>query len=318
MDGRRIRFGVIILRLLLSAALEHSVIGQVKEASPQPSADPSLVRIAHHLQRVHQDEFHNVIPRRVRTLQTRFKHALREFIVEQLNQSEMANQNLRSIRRAILRKLRGLKIFDGFKEYGPNYTYGHVLDVSIESVPRHVDLLAIQLIIDADWDEDESLYLVQWQGTTWVNILAAEVNNYALVSYAQSSRFNYGVSPPAEGGSWFLVTSSVNAHRASAWQHVTYTAWTPGPDANHPRILVRRTNGIYLAGSGDESHACQIKTTVAGFRVSFNIAWDTGGEDLRLIDEYSVTNGAAKRIALRCRTRNILGQSVSCDPRNDP
>lgn len=274
-----------------------------------------LAYVARSLQAVHEGEFsgQDVIPPRVRYLQSRFKHELQRFIGEVINQSA-ENSTLQQMRCTMLKKLRSMGIFEGFKEYGPDYTYGHVLDVKLERILQHPDLLAIGLIIDVNWDEDESLYIFQHQSNGWVNVLAAEVNGYPEVEDAQSSRFNYAVSPSTPDGTWFVVTSSVNPHKASAWQHVTYTALAPGPDAGHPRLLMRHTHVIYLAGSDDESHACHIKTTANGFRVSFNMGWDIGGEDKRFIDEYRVANGVIRRIAGRCRTRNIMGRRVSCDP----
>lgn len=273
-----------------------------------------LNKVAHKLQLIHQGEFEKVIPVRVRLLQTEFKHRLREFISHVLNESGMADGKPQWIRRVILHGLQSLKIFQGFKEYGPNYTYGHVLDVMVNRVPGHEDMLAVGVVIDANWDEDESLYIFQRRGIEWRNVLAAEVNGYSAVPDAQSSRFNYAVSPSTPDGGWFLVTSSVNPHKASAWQYVTYTALAPGTDADQPRILVRRTHVIYLAGSDDESHACHIKATANRFWVSFNMGWDFGGEDKRFIDEYRVADGVAKRVIARCRTRNIMGRRVSCDP----
>lgn len=273
----------------------------------------SLNKAAHKLQLIHQGEFEKVIPVRVQLLQTEFKHRLRGFISNVLNESGMADGKPQWIRRVILHGLESLKIFQGFKDYGPNYTYGHVLDVMVNRVPGHQDMLAVEVVIDANWDEDESLYIFQRRGIEWRNVLAAEVNGYSEVPDAQSSRFNYAVSPSAPDGSWFLVTSSVNPHKASAWQHVTYTALAPGPDADQPRILVRRTHSIYLGGSDDESHACKIKIAEKGFRVSLVLGfWNYSPAEERYTDEYSVTNGIASRVAVRCSTRNIIGRRVAC------
>ncbi|HEY6967724.1 MAG TPA: hypothetical protein VJA94_00730 [Candidatus Angelobacter sp.] len=278
----------------------------------------SLVYVARSLQLVHEGEFsgQDVIPPRVRILQARLKHRLRDLIEGLLNQPGMENKTPREIRRTILRRLRHLGIFEGFKEYGPDYSYGHVLDVSVDMVSQRSDMLAIGLIVDVNWDQDQSMYIFRQQSGRWVNVLAAEVNGYPEVWDAQSSRFNYAVSPPASDGSWFLVTSSVNPHKASAWQHVTYTAWAPGIDGDHPHILVRRTHTIYLAGSDDESHACRIKVRRDGFYVSFVIGFgDYSPADERYIDEYRVTAQGAKRMAVRCRTRNIMGRRVDCSSR---
>ena len=299
----------------------HEIRGLIRSDTPfrsilrltrAKSRTSPLVYIARSLQLVHEGEFsgQDVIPPRVRYLQTSFKHRLRDFVGNILNEQTLANATRPQIRRSILQRLKSMGIFEGFKEYGPDYTYGHVLDITVDAVPQHPELLAIGLIVDVNWDEDESLYIFQRQETEWRNILAAEVNDYPTVWDAQSSRFNYAISPPAADGSWFLVTSSVNPHKASAWQHVTYTAWATGPDADHPRVLVRQTHTIYLAGSEDESRICRIKATETGFGVWFPVGFSLAEE--RYSDEYRVSNGTAKRVSVRCRTRNIMGRPVAC------
>lgn len=49
----------------------------------------SLQDVAHRLQVVHQGEFKKIIPLRVRILQTQFKHGLREFIGNVLDEGGM-------------------------------------------------------------------------------------------------------------------------------------------------------------------------------------------------------------------------------------
>jgi hypothetical protein len=195
-------------------------------------------------------------------------------------------------------------------EHGPNYTYGHVLDVIVKAVPQHTDLLAVGVIIDVYWDQDESLYIFQHGETGWTNILAAEVNDYSNIADAQSSRFNYVVSPPAADGSWFVVTSSVNPHKASAWQHVTYAALAPGPDAFHPRKLVRRTHALYVGGD-DESHACTLTATAIGFHVRFiGDIVDSAGQYYNY--DYKVDRRTARLVRAKCVTNPIPGVDGRC------
>jgi len=255
------------------------------------------------------------IPPRIRLLQTKFKHQARALIISILDH-DMDSMSMppSQISTAIRTRFKDLKLTTRSKEHLPFFSFGHVLHVCVSRPPEHPDFLAIALVIDGGWDEDQSLYILQHQSSGWVIVLAAEVNGYVQVWDAQSSRFNYAISPPAVDGSWFLVTSSVNPHMASAWQHVTYSALAPGPDTDHPKVLMRHTHVIYLAGSSDESHACHIKITGTSFRVSFSMGWEPGGRDKRFIDEYRVVNGKARRTAARCVTRNIMGRSAPCDP----
>src|SRR5215468_962399 len=256
------------------------------------------------------------IPARMRLLQTRFKHQLRDLIVEELNEEAASiSRPAPEMRSTIRQRLKALRLITRTKEHLPLFSFGHVLDVSVSRPPGHPDFLAVGLVIDASWDQDQSLYIFQHQSSGWVDVLAAEVNDYRQVYDAQSSRFNFALSPSSADGSWFLVTSSVVPHMASAWQIVTYTALAPGRDADHPKILVRRTHSIYLDRE-DEGQACRIRTTANGFRVSFRVGVSSESlSDERYSDEYMIANGAAKRIAVRCRTFDRSGKRVACDPR---
>jgi len=251
------------------------------------------------------------IPARMRVLQTRFKDQLRSLIAEVLDENVGSiSKPADGIRPMIRAKFKALGIITRTKEHLPQFSFGHVLDVTVSRPPEHPDFLVVGLVIDASWDEDESLYVFQHQSKGWVDVLSAEVNDYHQVWLAQSSQFKYAVSPPAKDGSWFLVVASVNPHMASAWQHLTYTVLVPGRDPDHPKALVRHRHDIYLE---DEPY-CHIKTTEDGFRIWFPVGFSPAEE--RYTDQYRISNGIARRINVRCRTRDDLGHLVACDTGN--
>jgi len=220
------------------------------------------------------------IPPRIRLLQTRFKHQVRDSIAEVLDQDAVSiSRPTAEIRTLIRAKFKALGLITPTKKHLSLFNFGHVLDLSIWRPPGHRDFLAVGLVIDASWAEDESLYIFQHQPTGWVDVLAAEVNDYRQAWYAQSSAFNYAISSPARDGSWFLVTASVNPHWASAWQHLTYTVLVPGYDADHPKILVLQRHDIYL----ENEPYCYIKTTADGFSIWFPVGFSPAEE--RYTDE---------------------------------
>jgi hypothetical protein len=85
----------------------------------------------------------------------------------------------------------------------------------------------------------------------------------------------------------------------------------PNGNPDHPRILVRNRHSIYF---DDELHICGIKTTVAGFRVRFPLAFSPNEE--RYTAEYHIADGTAHRTATRCRTKNLMGRYQPCDTRD--
>ena len=257
-------------------------------------------------------EDHYDVPARVRLLQKRFKHQLCDVITGVLNRDRGPSSSPGELRSAIRSQLMllGLLSQSGLGQ-PPDNTYGHVLDVTVEAVPKQPALLAVGVIIEVYWDEDESLYVFRRSRARWTNVLAAEVNDYSTIIDAQSSRFNYVVSPPAKDGSWFVVTSSVNPHKVSAWQHVTYTALAPGPNAYHPRMLVRRTHTLYVGGD-DESHACMLHASATGFHVSFigNVMYSAGQY---YNYDYKMTRHTARLIRAECVTTSIItGKDETC------
>ena len=263
------------------------------------------------------DAENHIIPPRIRRLQTRFKNQLRGLIVGILSRDmDSVSRPPLEIQVALRDRFEALRLITRSKEHLPFISFGHVLDVLVSRPAGHQDFLAVELVIDAGWDRDESLYILRNQNSGWVNVLAAEVNDYSQVWDAQSSRFNYAISPPAKDGSWFLVTSSVNPHMASAWQLVTYTVLAPSSDADHPHVLIRRTHSIYLDRE-DEGHACRISVAKSGFGISF-IAGFRKDPPLPewFSDEYRVSKHVATRVAVRCHTKDNRGRRIVCSTRD--
>ena len=302
-------FGFYLACLLLAA----------NSAAPAQNTDiRSLQRTYRELRAFEVSDEVNVedheIPTRIRWLQTRFKHQVRALMANILNQdADSISRPPREIRLEIRNKLKRLGLITRPKKDLSFFSFGHVLNVSVSRLPEHPDILAVGLVVDGGWDRDQSLYIFQNQSSGWVDLLAAEVNGYGQVWDAQSARFNYAVSPSAPDGSWFLVTSSINPHMASAWQDVTYTALAPGRDADHPKVLVRRSHSIYL-DTDDEGRSCRIRAMASTFRVSFRVGvLSESLSDERYSDEYQVVGGMAERIAVHCRTHNRFGKSTACD-----
>lgn len=304
-----------VFRSLISLCAASMVLGTTCGAFPQKEEISSIQRTYHELRRYKLPDDPSSetleIPGRIRLLQTRFKHQLRDLVAEALDQDAVSISRPPDEIRAMIRaRFKVLGLITQTRQHLSLFNFGHVLDISVSRPPAHPDFLAVGLTIDASWAEDESLYIFQHQAGGWMDLLAAEVNDYRYAWYAQSSEFDYAVSPSAADRRWFLVTASVNPHWASAWQHLTYSVLVPGHDADHPKKLLGRRHDIYVT---DEPY-CHIKTTTEGFRIWFPVGFSPAEE--RYTDEYGIGDGVARRISVRCRTRDDLGHVVTCDTSN--
>jgi len=255
----------------------------------------------------------NISPKLLR-LQTLFKHQVRDLIVELLNHDQALSVSPPAqIRAAIRARLKAMRLVTRTKDRMSMCSFGHVLDVMVSTPPGHPDLLALGVVVDLSWTEEQSLYILQRQSPGWVNVLSAEMNDYPHVEYAQSSWFDYVLSPSAADGSWYLVTVSVKPFMASSWQYINYSALAPGPDGDHPRVLVRRRHQIHLITIEDEAHPCKLKVTADWFRVTIPVQW-TGLKPIqRYRDEYRLVNGKAQRLYSGCYASTWLGKSIECD-----
>jgi hypothetical protein len=125
------------------------------------------------------------------------------------------------------------------------YDYGWIHSITVARPPRCLDLIAVTTTIGVCCGEDTSLYLFKREGSEWTLILADEVNGYPLISGARG-RFEFGVSWPDDSGKFFVVATSVNPWCTSNWQAITYRVLRPGPTPYEPRVLLSRTQTIWL------------------------------------------------------------------------
>jgi len=244
--------------------------------SVQKSAETAgidLARTVKALRQIRTDSSDTTIPPAARPLLTTLKHQLRDLIYRVLTSHGGHSNNLADVQKALLTELQkqGItfkkpKTVVVGKDYvDPGYTYGNIYQVTVEKLARHPDLMAATTTIGVCCGTDTSLYIFKKKDQQWVMIIAQEANNYQEVSGAQGS-FQYVISPPSATGQFFLVTTKVNPWCTSNWQSIRYRVFRVGPTPYQPRILLERTESIYL---GNEDHG-NITSLPNGFRIEFD------------------------------------------------
>ena len=243
------------------AASEDTTNEQTRVAAdagdqPRPRADRCcLMNAIDTLKKIHTSSHETNIPYEAQPQLTALKHHLLDLIVEILG-SEGADVSAQEIEARAIVDLRHLGI--AVKEQGcflvdenyvdKGYDYGQIHSITVTRPRPCFNLIAVTTTIGVCCGEDTSLYLFKREGPKWKLVLADEVNDYQSVSDARST-FEFGVTRPDDTGRFVVVATSVNPWCTSNWQRITYRVLRPGPAPYEPRVVLDRTEIIWL---GDE------------------------------------------------------------------
>ena len=194
-----------VLLVMLTMFARHAAVSapQANETETAPVRKTMKLLRAHTL----PDDIvpdNDDVSAQLRKLHTQFKHQVRDMIVEFLNHDQTLSAHPPSeVRAAIRSRLKAIGLLARTQKHRALRSFGHVLDVTVGTPPGHPDLLALGVVLDLSWAEEQSLYILQRQPSGWVNLLSAEVNDYLRVMDAQSSFFDYVLSPFGPDGSWY-------------------------------------------------------------------------------------------------------------------
>ena len=90
------------------------------------------------------------------------------------------------------------------------------------------------------YGDDTSLYLFEFNGTSWKLVLTQESNGYRNISEAQGG-LTYEVAPAVPGKDPYLITADVSPSPASVWQALRLRVLRVGLSPDHPKVLAKRT-----------------------------------------------------------------------------
>jgi hypothetical protein len=77
--------------------------------------------------------------------------------------------------------------------------FGFIQKITIEKPATHDDILVAVVTLQIPCGSDSSLYIFQWQKSSWNLVLAQEANGYNRIDGAQGS-FAHSISPPDSSG----------------------------------------------------------------------------------------------------------------------
>jgi len=222
-----------------------------------------------------KDEWATDIPPAARPLLARYKRHLRELawaVVAQEGDPERA-------------EARADRLFEemGVQDDGISFAYPNTGS----------DLIAATVSMAIPCGSDTALYLFRREENRWRLILAREGSGYKTVADALGV-FGYGVSPADERGGFFVVTANVNPWCSSNWQSLRFDVLRPGPDPDHPRVLLRERRTIFDPWDS----GFQLTVTHAGFRLGYlgDQSLDTGILVRDHVDQYAVAGNEVRRL----------------------
>jgi hypothetical protein len=179
------------------------------------------------------------------------------------------------------------------------YDYGDIESVTVTRPHDCFDLIAVTATVGVCCGEDTSLYLFKYEDGGWKLNLADEKNDYDRIDGARRL-FEFGVSWPDENNDIFVVTASVNPWCTSNWQSITYRVLRSGPEPCEPRVLLSRTQTIYLRGEdppyrlevGDSSFKLRFYGDKYSDFISSVESDDTDEESIKELVRYRVEGDA--------------------------
>jgi hypothetical protein len=300
---RRLRRDCATALLLLSCVVSLPVATAAGQTA-------SIAETLKRLRAIKTDDFTTEVPPVAKTLLVQLKHQLRDLVLDLLNTPSGQRLSAGGLRAKAVSRLgaMGVRIGAPRTDRFYQYLYGDIIDLKLDRLPQHPDLLALTTAVSIRCGEDNSFYLFRRQGASWSVLLADEADNYKEISGGQG-QFGYAVAPPDARGQFFVVTVNINPWCSSNWQSIRYKVLRPGADAEHPRVVMRGEEGIFLGV--EPRYALSVKRDGLTLTFTGEQHLDGGLLTRRYIENFTVDETSAKRIApLAARPEDFLDEWV--------
>ena len=241
-----------------------------------------------HLQRIEVlDDEAARVPDEARALLSALKAQIRELAGRELRSAPYASPE--RLQANLLRALSEEGVAVG--DESATSLYGDIAAIQVLRPAGHDGLLAVEVTLGIPCGSDSSLYLFERRETSWRLAFSLESNGYEEINGALGW-FDFGISPPAGDGSFFVVAADVNPWCTSNWQRLRWRAYRLGGDPLRPQPFFEGEDTIYLE-SGFELTAAE-----DGFRLIF-----PGRQDLDagllirdIVQSFQVSGTQVKRV----------------------
>lgn len=260
------------MRATLAAAAAIDTAGRPSAAAALEAFGPTLRALwKYHAPRdeLSQGPFVRVPPT-IASLLTQLKHQLRTAAGALLNQDKGAP----NLKRMALMMRRALQRVAVNRDRHAEGAFATSISVEFQELPGHPDFIALRSTIDVPCGDDSSLYLFWRDAGHWKVAFALESNGYDYIGGAPGY-FTYSVSPPADDGS-FLVVSATNAPSCTSnWTSTRANVYRLTDPPREP-VLITQQNRSTTNGRDPISVGADVNGYTLGYTYVFNLDTDRG------------------------------------------
>ena len=161
--------------------------------------------------------------------------------VQQTPDPERIQQDLSRLAHAFKLPPGRIKNEDLPKDFGK---YGFELWFDVRATKDSRRLVGITASFSVQCAGDALLLIFSPGEATWQEVLRWQSKPYKQVGEALSS-FQYGISPPGETASWYVVAFFVSGWCSSTWSAINYSVLRPVPDAPRPKVIFAKSDSIW-------------------------------------------------------------------------
>jgi hypothetical protein len=170
--------------------------------------------------------------------------------------------------------------------------YGSELRFEVRVTPDQRRLVSITATFDIECASDTILHIFAPTRSQWVEVVRWQSAPYKEVSGA-FSMFQYGISSPDRGGSWYVVTAYIDGWCSSTWSMINFAVLRPASISLKPRVLLASSDSIWW---GNEDFG-KLVVNQLNFDLRFHAeSLDLGVHNRVYIRRYAVNGDVVKRV----------------------
>jgi hypothetical protein len=194
---------------------------------------------------------------RTRQILPDVKHACREAVRLILGESATASLSDEALSAHITETFKQVNDSDGG------------MGVRVHRQPGHPERIGVMLSLPSPYGTDDSVYIFDTHAETATELtMAIEANGYESITGAQYA-LAFAISPPDEGGQYFVVTAHASPWISSDWRGIKYRVFEPTARPDAPKLLLSERDEAWLSGN----EIASVKADRATFEVRFWSTW---------------------------------------------